>query len=344
MATKCNLVKQGYKRGCCETIMPDGSIKPACQATLKERDGLWYRVITSAHLSRPEHYFSIYMSGCCMHCRKCHSYEFTKNFKGKWMSTQDIAEMCVDYENSITVIEGVERALDWYASELCRCCGACLLYNQRNSKCPGVLSKEQIVLSPQGFGPARNIIGYTGGDLGCCPEFYAQLTEEIKNKSNNLHVLFETNGYGLTPQNLDLLKRSGVDSFWLDIKAFDQQIHKKLCGVDNQHILELPADMVERGFQLEVLSLFIPNWVEHDQICKIAELLVEVDPVIPFTLLAFFPEYKLENCRPPTATEMVQIYLAVKRIGLKKVRMGNESVFVKNDKDEALVQSATGNF
>jgi hypothetical protein len=30
------------------------------------------------------------------------------------------------------------------------------------------------VLSPQGFGPARNIVAFTGGDVMCCPEFYGE--------------------------------------------------------------------------------------------------------------------------------------------------------------------------
>jgi len=44
----------------------------------------------------------------------------------------------------------------------------------------GVLEPDQIVFSPQGWGPARNIIGFTGGDLLCQPEFYCLASEEIK--------------------------------------------------------------------------------------------------------------------------------------------------------------------
>ena len=49
----------------------------------------------------------------------------------------------------------------------------------------------------------------------------------------NLWVLIETNGYGLTPQNLDRLHASGVDAFWLDIKAHDNEKHKWLTGCSN---------------------------------------------------------------------------------------------------------------
>lgn len=340
---KCQLVIQNYTQGDCLTCTPDGSLKKACETTLKKDNAeIWYRVITSAHLSRPEHYFSIYMSGCNFNCLKCHSNEFTKNFKGNWLSTDEIAGLCEEYEKMVTVFEPVENALDWYADNLCKCCGSCVIYGRRSVKCPGVLEPGQVRLSPQGFGPARNIVGFTGGDLACCFEFYVQLTEKIKARTKNLHVLFETNGYGLTPKNLEILKNAGVDSFWLDIKAYDNKVHKKLCGTDNNRILELPDEILKHGFQLEVLSLFIPGWVEKDQLCKIAELLVAVNPTIPFTLLAFFPEYKLVECRPPTVNEIAWTYLAIKDIGLKNIRIGNIGVFARTQKDLKLLCSITG--
>jgi pyruvate-formate lyase-activating enzyme len=299
-------------------------------------------MVSSAHLSRPEHYFSIYMSGCNLNCRKCHSHEFTKNVKGEWLSTEKIADLCAEYEKKVTVFEPVERALDYYASDLCRCCGSCVMLARPGTRCPGRINPKQVVFSPQGFGPARNIIGYTGGDLACCPDFYVQLTQRIKRKTSNIHVLFETNGYGLTPGNLKSLRDSGVDSFWLDIKAFDLQVHKRLCGTSNERILELPAEMISLGFQLEVLSLFIPGWVEENQLVSIARLLAGIDPLIPFTLLAFFPEYLLQDVRPPTVTEMISTYHAVRDAGISNIRIGNIGVFARTDQDLELLEREAG--
>jgi pyruvate-formate lyase-activating enzyme len=157
-----------------------------------------------------------------------------------------------------------------------------------------------------------------------------------------MFVLFETNGYGLTPANLEAYESAGVDSFWLDIKAYDADVHKRLCGVSNARILELPAEILDRGFMLEVLSLYIPGWVEGDQLVKIAELLVEADPEIPFTLLAFFPEYKLIDNRPPTTMEMVRTYLALKDAGLKRIKIGNCGVFAHTRKDWNLLLATVG--
>ena len=50
----------------------------------------------------------------------------------------------------------------------------------------------------------------------------------MKKGCDNLWVLLETNDYGCTEKNLDLLKKLGIDSFWLDIKTYDTEIYRKL--------------------------------------------------------------------------------------------------------------------
>ena len=342
MPSRCELVEQGYQAGRCIVTMPDKSMRASCVGTMKEEKGKWYRAICSAHLSRPEDYFSIYQSGCNHECLKCHSWSFTQNFDGFWASTDDVAEMAYEYELQVTVREPRKRATMWHATDLCHHCGSCKLLGRRGELCPAKLEPKQVILSPQGWGPARNIVAFTGGDLVCKPWFYAQAAEKIKKRCENMWVLIETNGYGLTPKNLDVLASGGVDSFWLDIKAYDEEVYKRLCGTTNRWILEAPSRIVDRGFVLEVLTLFIPNWVEVDQITKIAELIYGVDPEIPFTILAFFPEYKLKRNRSPTTMEMVKAYLKVKEVGLKNVKLGNCHVFAKSEEEWSLLRAVVG--
>jgi pyruvate-formate lyase-activating enzyme len=196
-----------------------------------------------------------------------------------------------------------------------------------------MLGPDKILLSPQGFGPARNIAAFTGGDVTCCPDFYGQCTRLIK-ENTKLWVLIETNGYGLTQQNLDFLEESGVDAFWLDIKAHDPEKHKWLTGCTNERILKLPAEMRKRGFVLEILSLYIPGLVETDDLVKIARLVAEVDQEIPFTILAFFPEYRMKDFARPTVEQMVEAYQKTKTTGLRNIRLGNLGVFLRSEADQ----------
>ena len=343
MREVCAMAKQGYRSGSCGIRMPDGSEKIACQATLKKKGETWSRLMTSAHLSRPEDYFSIYQSGCNHSCLKCHSWRFSQQYEGFWASTGELARMAADYELLVTVREPRERATMWHATDLCKHCGLCVLEGRRGELCPRKLDPSQVIWSPQGYGPARNIVAFTGGDLACRADFYAQATERIKRAcSEEMWVLLETNGYGLTPANLDTFASAGLDSFWLDIKAHEAETYRRLCGTTNEWVLEAPARILDRGFVLEVLSLYIPGWVETDQLVRIAELLHEVDPRIPFTLLAFFPEHELKNNRPPTLSEMIGAYLAIKDAGLRNVKLGNCHVFARTGRDWDLLLATLG--
>ncbi len=329
---KCPLVTQGYKPGSCLTRVNQESNR-ACEVTLKHEDQQWSRLVKSAHLSRPEHYYSIYQSGCNHSCLKCHSWEFSQEVDGSWLSSSEIGKIAESYEKIVTVWEPRERATMWHATDLCRSCGRCLIYGERGELCPGEMDRKDIVLSPQGIGPARNIMAFTGGDVSCSADFYCQAAAEIKAKTRNMWVLLESNGYGLTPQNLDRLKASGVDSFWLDIKAHDGEIYQKLCGTTNEWILKSPAAILKRGFVLEVLTLFIPGWVEDDQIEKIARMILDVDSEIPLTILAFFPAYKMKTVKPPTLSDLVRVYHRIKELGLKNVKLGNCGVAAKRPQD-----------
>ncbi|UCD70715.1 MAG: radical SAM protein [Syntrophobacterales bacterium] len=340
MQTKCSLVQQGYTTGSCITRV-DGKKALACEVTLKERNGRISRLIESVHLSRPENYLSIYQSGCNFSCRKCHSWYFSKVASGTWYSPSEIAMLCVDYEKRVTLREPREKATAWHAHDSCRCCGGCVISGKRPSSCPGILSSRDIALSPQGFGPVRNIVGFTGGDLCCKPDFYAECARLIKEKTE-LWVLIETNGYGLTPENLDLLRGAGVDSFWLDIKAFDDETHTWLTGCSNRGILALPEEMLKRGFVLEVLSLYIPKVVQTPQLVEIGKFLSRLGSNTPFTILAFFPENQMKDYRHPTAQEMVEAFLEVKATGLERVRLGNTGVFAKGDEDYHLLEEKVG--
>jgi pyruvate-formate lyase-activating enzyme len=331
-SVECKNQQQGFPMGSCR-VDTDGSHAPACQITLKQENRQIHRLITSVHLSRPENYLSIYQSGCNFSCRKCHSWYFSKVKDGSWYRPQDILEEAIAYDRSVTLKEPRDKATAWHAHDTCRCCGSCVVYGRRSSACPGILAAEAITVSPQGFGPVRNIAAFTGGDLVCCPEFYGECARLIHTHTD-LWVLIETNGHGLTPQNLDYLKRSGVDAFWLDIKAYDKEKHKWLTGCGNKNLLKLPEEILNRGFVLEVLSLYIPDLVEADELEKIARRLSAVDPTIPFTILAFFPEYRMKDYKSPLVEEMVEAYERAKTAGLQHIRLGNLGVFARSEEDQ----------
>ncbi len=341
----CSMIKQGFPQGSCLVETEEGKSKLACNATLRYSEERGYeRVIKSHHLSRPEDYLSIYQSGCNHTCLKCHSHEFSKVANGEWMSVEELVQATLEYSKHITVFEPREAATSWHAHRLCRHCGSCVLYGVQSENCPEKLKPEQVVLSPQGFGPARNIAAFTGGDVMCKPEFYMEYTKRVKKELDDFWILLETNGYGLTSQNLGDYAAGGIDAFWLDIKAYSAEKYKKLCGTTNEHILESVQRIIDHGFTLEILTLYIPFFVETDEHEKIAELISNVDPSIPTTLLAFFPCYKLDRpiYRPPRKEEMVASILKMREKGLTNLRIGNLGTFIRDNNDLEYLEEKLG--
>ncbi|RLE57448.1 MAG: radical SAM protein [Thermoprotei archaeon] len=327
----CYLARLGYES--CNCLI-DGR-KP-CEVGLRYENGKVYRLVYDIQLSRPEDYLSIYQS-CCNHdCKMCHSFYFSRKPVGKWMSPEDIVDVVRNYVKRITVWEPRDRATMWHASDLCMHCGSCVLRGEPGPFCPRRLEPWQVTLSEQGFGPARNIVSFTGGDLLCRPEFYTKVFELIKSEVKNVWVKVETNGYGLVKEIVEEYATAGLDSVWLDLKAFSEDVYRWLTGTTNRWVLKVPELLLEHNIVLEIVLLYIPGVVELDELGKFGKYIADIDPEIPVMLLAYFPRYKLSN-REPTLLEMVRGYHVLIDAGLKRVKVGNCSVFCKTASDWELL-------
>ena len=92
--------------------------------------------------------------------------------------------------------------------------------------------------------------------------------------------------------------------------------------------------MTSHTFSFRVRNLgYIPDLVESAELERIARDLSAVDPTVPFTILAFFPDHQMKDFRSPNTKEMVDAYRKVKSTGLKNIRLGNLGVFIHNDED-----------
>lgn len=336
------LKSQGFDPCSCVTYV-NNRVEAPCRAGLRLESGEVLRLVYDIVLSRPEDYLSIYQSGCNHNCLKCHSWYFAQRANGVWYSPSDVVKEVLKYRDSVTVWEPRERATMWHASDICAHCGLCAVAGVRGRWCPGKLRSDQIVLSPQGWGPARNIASFTGGDLYCQPAFYIKTFKLLKKEASDVWIHIETNGYGLTPKNLELLCEAGLDSIWLDLKAYHEDVYRYLCGTTNKWILELPALIHDMGLVLEIVILYIPTLVEVEQIELMGRLVAGVDRDIPVMLLAFFPQHRLSMLSTPTVEEMVNAYRVLKeKCKLNNVRIGNVGIFAKTESDVERLASIVG--
>ncbi len=114
-----------------------------------------------------------------------------------------------------------------------------------------------------------------------------------------------------------------------DLKAWDDGIHRALTGFSNEWTLEnfrLAADLARSRPtppSLVASTLLVPGYVDASEVGALARFIAGFDPDIPYSLLAFHPQFYLHDL-PVTSREHAEEALAAaKAAGLTRVRIGN---------------------
>lgn len=150
-------------------------------------------------------------------------------------------------------------------------------------------------------------------------------------KSRILRICWETNGMAsisFLKCMLEVSKKTG-GCVKVDLKAWDHRIHVALCGVDNTQILRNFAYLASRARErpdppLVVAStLLVPGYVEAEEVFNIARFIAQFDPHLPYSLLAFAPQFEMTDFRPTSAKQAEECFEAAREAGLKRVRIAN---------------------
>ncbi len=146
-----------------------------------------------------------------------------------------------------------------------------------------------------------------------------------------LRICWETNGSmnkGLLKEMVSLsLETGGCIKF--DLKAWDENIHIALTGVSNRRTLEnfrMVGEMVGQRPSPPLLvasTLLVPGYVEEDEIRGIARFIAEINPEIPYCLLAFYPHFYMSDMPLITKQAANNCLRIAHEQGLKNVRIGN---------------------
>jgi len=152
-----------------------------------------------------------------------------------------------------------------------------------------------------------------------------------RNEGRILRICWETNGSmhpALLRQAAELSLNSG-GCIKFDLKAWSQGLHIALCGVSNKRTLEnfqLLAEYVEKRPSppfLVASTLLVPGYIDRQEISGIAAFIAAISPDIPYALLAFHPQFMMDDL-PPTSERHARECLAeAEAQGLTNVRLGN---------------------
>ena len=152
-----------------------------------------------------------------------------------------------------------------------------------------------------------------------------------KKKGRILRICWETNG-AMNPKLLKKMAELSLASggcVKFDLKAWDENLHFALCGVTNRETLANFKRLA--GFHpqrpdppfLIASTLMIPGYVDEQEVAQIAAFIASLNPDIPYSLLAFHPQFQMQDL-PPTSRKQAQKSLdAARSAGLTRVKIGN---------------------
>lgn len=112
--------------------------------------------------------------------------------------------------------------------------------------------------------------------------------------------------------NGSMMPPEDVEAISVSIKAFSPEIHLQYTGVSNIPVLENFAQAYKKGIQMEASSVFIPGYIDREEIEKIAKFIAGIDPKIPYHLTGYIPVPD-SPWRGPTPDEVKEAEAIAKR-------------------------------
>ena len=179
-------------------------------------------------------------------------------------------------------------------------------------------------------------ICYFGGDP--TPQLpHAILASEIAMKENRqrlLRICWETNG-SMHPELLKKMIGLSLDSggcVKFDLKAWTEALNIALSGTTNKQTLEnfkLAAAYIEKRPHPPLLiasTLLVPGYVDICEIEKLAQFIVSLSPDIPYSLLAFHPQFLMDDLPYTSHVHAQKAKEVAQKCGLRNVRIGNINI------------------
>jgi pyruvate formate lyase activating enzyme len=140
-------------------------------------------------------------------------------------------------------------------------------------------------------------------------------------RRRGLLTAYISNG-NATPEVLDFL-RPLVDCYKVDLKAMRQENYRAL-GAKLENVVATIEGLKRRGFWVEIVTLLISGYNDSEsEIRELAHFLSDVDPLMPWHVTAFHPDYHMADREATTGRQLVQTAEIGLEEGLRYVYCGN---------------------
>ena len=168
--------------------------------------------------------------------------------------------------------------------------------------------------------------GFTlsGGEPLMQDRFAARLFAAVK--AMGVHTAIETNGY--FSERLSNEELATIDLVILDMKAFTQQQHRRVTGLDNAQVLDFARRLSLLRRPMWLRYVLVPGLTDiPEEMLALAQFcaslgIVERAEILPFHQMGRYKwhkldiEYQLDNTGPPTNEQVAQAIEIFRAAGL----------------------------
>jgi len=150
---------------------------------------------------------------------------------------------------------------------------------------------------------------------------YAYDTAKLAHEAGIKNV-FVSNGY----ESKEAIEKIApyLDAMNIDLKSYQEEFYLKMCQAKLAPVLETIKRCHDLGFWLEVTTLIISGYNDaEEELKKLAEFLVSIDPSVPWHISRFQPAYKMSSVPPTPVKALHKAYNIGKDTGLLYIYVGN---------------------
>ncbi len=203
-------------------------------------------------------------------------------------------------------------------------CLFCQNYEHKNINLAQRVSIEELVRKAE----KARCVCYFGGTPEPQLPFLLETSKKILELDKHIRICWEWNGTG----NRKLVDKAAEYSYQsngvikFDLKAYDENLHMVLTGRSNKTTLsnfEYIAQNYPKRDLLTATTLMIPGYIDAQEVEEIARFIASIDPDIPYSLLAFHPDYYM-NDLPTTSIKQAEECYQAARKHLNRVNIGNK--------------------
>ncbi len=272
---------------------------------------------------------TVFFKGCSLRCVWCHNPESIS-----WK--QQIGYMehkCRNCGSCTMVCPNGAQSIDSnrnhsFAREKCISCGQCIeVCSQRGLVLYGreVSVKEVLedLLEDQDFYESSGGgVTLSGGECLLQADFCAELLKQLH--EYGIHTAVDTCGAVAESELQKVIPYT--DLFLYDVKALDENVHKRCTGHFNRQILKNLMILSQSGKEIEIRVPCVPEW-NIDQVPKIGRFLLKLEHISGVRLLPYHnyagTKYKslgIENTLPanlPSEEDLHTAKMQLEALGLK---------------------------